>query len=97
MTQITHVVLVTWKTGHETAPETVGPALRQLGETVPGVVSLVQGRSSSPEGKEDGLDYGFVITFADAAARDAYLPDPRHLVVAEAIGEHAERVVVFDV
>lgn len=97
MTQITHVVLVAWKSGHESADATVGPALRELGTTIPGIVGLVEGRSSSPEGKEDGYDYGFVITFEDAAARDAYLPHPRHQVVAGMIGEHAERVVVFDV
>ncbi|SDD67121.1 Dabb family protein [Auraticoccus monumenti] len=97
MTQITHVVLVAWKNGHETADARVGPALRELGRSVPGIVSLVEGRSSSPEGKEDGYDYGFVITFKDASARDAYLPHPHHQVVAGMIGDHAERVLVFDV
>jgi hypothetical protein len=97
MSQVTHVVLVTWKPGRGAAAEqVVRPAVAALGDAIPGIVSIVEGHSSSPEGLEDGHDYGFVITFDDAAARDAYLPHPRHRVVADAIGEGAERVVVFD-
>ncbi|MVA75469.1 Dabb family protein [Auraticoccus sp. F435] len=98
MSQVTHVVLVTWKDGREgTVEEWVRPAVRRLAQTIPGIVDLVEGWSTSSEGLEDGLEYGFVMTFADAAARDAYLPDPRHRVVADMIGEHAQRVVVFDI
>lgn len=93
-----HVVLVSWKAGRAAAAEeVVRPAIRAFRGTIPGIESTVEGHSSSPEGLEDGLDYGFVITFDSPASRDAYLPDPRHVVVADAIREHAERVVVFDV
>ena len=79
------------------AEERVRPALRELATTIPGISSLVEGHSSSPEGLEDGHDYGFVVTFDSAEARDAYLPDPRHQVVADEIGRYAQRVVVFDI
>ena len=42
-------------------------------------------------------DLCFVVTFATAEARDAYLDDPSHRPVAEAIGAAAERIVVFDI
>jgi hypothetical protein len=98
VTQVTHIVLVSWKPGQaEEAEKTIGPAIRGFASSIPGVVHVVAGHSTSPEGKEDGYDYGFVITFESAAARDAYLPDPRHRVVGDAIGSAAERVLVFDV
>ena len=31
------------------------------------------------------------------AARDSYLTDPRHRVVADEIGHNAQRIVVFDI
>jgi hypothetical protein len=76
VTSISHVVLVSWKSGKEIrAEELVRPAIR-------GFV---------------GYDYGFVVTFATAQARDANLDDPSHRPVAGAIGAAAERIVVFDI
>ncbi len=98
MTQVTHIVLVSWKSGRASAAEeSIRPAIRALTETIPGIASIVEGHSSSPEGLEDGHDYGFVITFDSAPARDCYLTDSRHRVVADAIGVHAQRIVVFDI
>ena len=50
-----------------------------------------------PEGLEDGYHYGFIVAFATLQARDAYLNDPNHRPVTEAIGAAAERIVVFDI
>ena len=98
MTPVTHIVLVSWKSGRgAAAEESIRPAIRGFGATIPGIVSVVEGHSSSPEGLEHGHDYGFVITFDSPQSRDAYLPDPNHQVVAQAIGENAARVVVFDI
>jgi hypothetical protein len=98
MSQVTHVVLVAWKDGRAPAvEESIRPAIRAFSETIPGVVGVAEGHSSSPEGLEDGLEYGFVVTFETGQARDSYLTDPRHRVVADAIGDNAERIVVFDI
>ena len=98
MSQVTHVVLVAWKNGRASAvEESIRPAIRTFGETVPGIVGIVEGHSSSPEGLEDGLEYGFVVTFESPQARDSYLIDPHHRVVADAIGDNAQRIVVFDI
>ena len=98
MTTITHVVLVSWKGGRQAqAEESVRPAIRDFVHTIPDVLSVVEGHSASPEGLENGYDYGFVVTFATAQARDTYLDHPSHLPVAAAIGEAAAQVVVFDI
>jgi Stress responsive A/B Barrel Domain len=98
VTTISHVVLVSWKSGSQGAVEdSVRPVIRGFVATIPGVQSVVEGHSSSPEGLEDGFDYGFIVTFATAQARDAYLDDPVHRPVAQAIGAAAERIVVFDI
>lgn len=75
----------------------VRPAIRAFVDTIPGVLAVDEGHSSSPEGLEDGYDYAFVVTFATAQARDVYLDHPSHRPVAEAIGEACERIVVFDI
>ena len=55
VTSISHVVLVSWKSGKQIrAEEIVRPAIRGFVSTIPGVVAVVEGHSSSPEGLEDG-------------------------------------------
>ncbi len=98
MTAVSHVVLVSWKSESQAAAEDlVRPAIRGFVDTIADVSSVVEGHSSSSEGLGDGFDYGFVVTFASAQARDAYLDHPVHRPVAEAIDAAAERVVVFDI
>ena len=63
--------------------EAVRAARARHGEPDPGIIALKEGPSVSPEGLERGHDYGFVVTFDDAAARDAYLPHPEHLAAAD--------------
>ena len=95
---VTHLVLVSWRAGEgETAEQVVRPLVADFGRTIPDVLDVVEGHSSSPEGLESGYDYALVVTFASARARDVYLDHPAHRPVAEAIGAHAERIVVFDV
>ena len=94
----THVVLVSWRPGTaEEAERTVRPLVADFGRTIPDVVDVVEGHSSSPEGLEDGFDYMLVVTFASPAARDVYLDHPNHEPVSSAIRANADRVVVFDV
>jgi hypothetical protein len=95
---VEHVVLVRWK-------RDVGPAdLQELDEltgdfpaNIPGVLAVHRGRSTSPEGLEDGFEWALVVTFASSSARDEYLPHPAHQPVAQLISRLAEQIVVFDV
>jgi hypothetical protein len=95
--EILHVVLVRWA---PTAPPDVvarfDAAARVVRETIPGVLELVHGPSVSVERLEQGFDHALHVRFADAAARDAYLPHPAHAPLAELIQANAETFVVFD-
>lgn len=94
---VTHIVLIRWSNeSSEATQEEVAQRVRDLGDRIDGIRSVVEGPSNSPEGLERGYDYGFVITFDDVAARDAYLPHPEHSPVAALIGTAAEEVLVFD-
>lgn len=45
---------------------------------VPGVAGFQWGVNNSPEGLSKGFTHGFIVTFKDTAARDAYFPHPAH-------------------
>ena len=51
-------------------------ALRDLKDKIPGIVSFEHGVNNSPEGRNQGFTHVYLITFENAAARDAYLPHP---------------------
>lgn len=98
---ITHVVLLRVK---QSVPQTeikrVFDALAALKARIPGIVSYSAGRYSSHEGLNRGYTHGFVMTFATAAARDAYLPHPAHEqvkgMVLEILEGGLDGVVAFD-
>lgn len=71
-------------------------ALRALAGEIPGIEDVTCGANTSPEGLEQGYTLGFVVRFADADARDAYLPHPAHVAVIPLVQAVAERVLVFD-
>lgn len=94
---VIHVVLVRWAA---TAPpdvvERFDAAVGSVRDTVPGVVEITHGPSVSTEGLEQGYGYGLYVRFADAAARDGYLPHPSHRPLSDLITTFADAVLVFD-
>jgi hypothetical protein len=92
-----HIVLIEWATTDESTIRSIREAARGLAEKVPGITSIAEGPSVSPEGLEDGFDWGMIVAFTDADARDAYLPHPDHQTVADLLRRHSARVVVFDI
>jgi hypothetical protein len=54
------------------------------------MLGFAAGRNVSPEGLGKGFDEGFLIDFADAAARDAYLDHPDHKALGARIVGAAE-------
>ena len=65
-------------------------------DALPMVRTIDFGTNCSPEGKARGHTHGFLITFDDIAARDAYLTDPEHVAFGEYAGSYIEDVYVFD-
>jgi hypothetical protein len=77
--QVRHMVVFKFKPDATPAQiRQVTDALRALKDTIPGIVSFEHGVNNSPEKKNLGFTHAFLITFQDAAARDAYLPNPEH-------------------
>lgn len=68
----------------------------ELANTVPSVQQLEHGENVSPEELDDGYTHCFLVTFADAAARDAYLVDPVHLAFVERFTPTLKRILVVD-
>ena len=78
-TQVRHMVVFKFKPDATPAQiQQVTDALRALKDRIPGIVSFEHGVNNSPEKKNLGFTHAFLITFQDAAARDAYLPHPEH-------------------
>ncbi len=91
---IQHIVLLKLKP-YATAEQKAAllDGLIALKDTISGIESVSGGDDNSPEGKQHGFTWGFVMTFADADARDAYLPHPDHKV----LGQQLLRPIVDDV
>jgi len=97
MPKVKHVALFKFKEG--TSPEQIDKvleALLDLTESIPGIEDYVAGTNSSPEGLNKSLTHGFVMTFTDASARDAYLTHAEHERFKTEALPTIEELVVFD-
>ena len=75
------------------AIEVAFAALRTL---VPGVSDLEWGLDTSPEGLAKGFTHAFMLSFAGAPQRDAYLPHPAHQAFVEQLKPLLDDVLVLD-
>jgi len=101
MPKVKHVALMRLKPQvTEAEAEALLAELAALQEKIPGLLDFSSGPYSSSEGLSKGFTHGFVMTFADEAARDAYLPHPDHERVKQRIipllDGGLDGVVVFD-
>jgi Stress responsive A/B Barrel Domain len=86
MPTVKHVALLRFKPQTPTAKiKEIFSALDDLRHKIPGLLDFSGGPYSSQEGLNQGFTHGFIMTFADAASRDAYLPHPDHEAVKEQI------------
>ena len=97
MPKVKHIALLKFKEGttQEQIDQTFDQIL-ELSESIDGIEDYVSGVNNSPEGLNQGYTHGFVMTFKDAAARDAYLPHADHERVKLAVLPSLESVLVFD-
>jgi hypothetical protein len=76
---VRHVVVFKYKPGATAEQiQQVTKAFRELRTKIPGITAFEDGVNNSPEKKNLGFTHVHVMTFEDAAARDAYLPHPEH-------------------
>jgi hypothetical protein len=68
---------------------------------IEGLLSFDCGPNISPEGRSQGFNDGFIMDFADEAARDRYLPHPAHKAAGSrlvaALEGGRDGLVVFDI
>lgn len=99
---IRHVVLIRFGSDTDEAEnEAILQEVVAVANSLNGVRAVVYGNNISPEtGMDKGYSVGFLIDFADADARDAYLVHPWHQAVGAKIIAAAEGgaagVLVFD-
>lgn len=92
-----HVVMFKFKeTSAPADVERIVKAFRELPGKIPEIKGFEWGTDTSPEGLQQGLTHCFLITFADEAGRDAYLPHPAHKAFVDLVGPHVDKVTVVD-
>lgn len=88
---ITHMVLLKLRRDVPQAEiDGIFADLAALRRKIDGISSFASGAYASPEGLQRGYTHGFCMTFASAAARDAYLPHPAHELVKARVLEALE-------
>jgi hypothetical protein len=94
---VRHIVLLKFKQDTPTDQiREVFDALAGLSAVIPGITDFIAGPYSSPEGLNQGYAHGFIMTFADAAARNVYLDHPEHEKVKARGAPILDSVLAFD-
>ena len=92
-----HLVLLRFKADASAAAVAgIERAFVALREQIDGVRDLEWGTDVSPEGLAKGFTHAFLLTFDDAAARDAYLPHPAHQAFVAQLKPLLDDVLVID-
>ncbi|MCJ8517527.1 hypothetical protein ABID21_000292 [Pseudorhizobium tarimense] len=83
---IQHCVFLRFKSALQSADkQAIYDAIAALMSVVPGMLEVKSGPNVSPEGLNGGFKDGFIVTFENAEARDAYLIHPDHVAVGDRI------------
>src|SRR5215831_17260998 len=94
---IRHLVLLRFAgDARETDRRAIESGFAALPDQIDGITAFEWGTDVSPEGLSKGFTHAFALTFADAAARDAYLPHPAHLAFVAKLKPCLADVLVFD-
>jgi hypothetical protein len=92
-----HAVFFKFKdTSSDEDVQQVVEAFRALPTKIPEIKALQSGINNSPEGLDDGFTHCFLLTFANEAGRQAYLPHPEHKAFGDVLRPHMDKVFVLD-
>jgi hypothetical protein len=76
---VRHLLVCRFKVGTtDEQLKTFFAAFRELTAKIDGITGFEYGPNNSPEGLNRGMTHVIMVTFANAQARDAYLPHPEH-------------------
>ena len=97
MTSVKHLGLLQFKKEiSENRIETCFLELESLAGAIPGLLDITHGPYIGTEGLNENFSHGFIMTFADAASLEAYLPHPEHERVKGIVLPCIEKSLVFD-
>jgi hypothetical protein len=92
-----HVVLFSFKpTSSAEDVARLAQAFAALPSQIEEIIDFEWGNDVSVEGKAEGYTHCFLVTFRDAAGRDAYLPHPAHKAFGQLLRGHLDKVLVLD-
>ena len=92
-----HAVFFSFKdTSSEEDIQGVVDAFAALPSKIDSIIDFQHGVNNSPEGLDDGFTHCFLLTFADDAGRQTYLPHPEHKAFGDVLRPHMESVFVID-
>ncbi|MCH7376818.1 Dabb family protein [Aeromonas sp. MR19] len=94
---IRHILLITFK--GEASPDDIAAvraAFLAIPHQVSGVLAVEWGQNDSPEGRAEGFTHSVLMTFADEAARQRYLPHPDHDALKTLFRPVLDRIIVLD-
>lgn len=96
-TVLRHVVLFSFKpTSSVEDVARLAQAFAALPSQIEEIIDFEWGSDVSVEGKAEGYTHCFVVTFGDAAGRDAYLPHPAHKAFGQLLSGHLDKALVID-
>ena len=94
---VRHVVLFGFK--KEVTPQQITAVIEgfaALKTDIPEILAFEWGTDISPEGLQQGLTHCFLLTFAGAKERDAYLVHPKHQEFGGSVGALVDKITVVD-
>jgi len=95
--KLRHIVM--FKYAETATPEQIAEinaAFAALPAKIDVIEDFEMGKNNSPEGKDKGFTHCFVLTFANAADLDVYLPHPAHQAFVAMLDGKIGDVLVFD-
>lgn len=94
---IRHILLIQFKPNASSQQiEELKASFLSMPTKIEGVDSVEWGLNDSPEGKNKNYTHCVMMTFADEAGRDRYLPHPEHDALKEIFRPILEDIVVFN-
>lgn len=92
-----HAVFFSFKESSSEADiQGVVDAFAALPSKIDSIIDFQYGVNNSPEGLDDGFTHCFLLTFADDAGRQAYLPHEAHKAFGDVLRPHMKSVFVID-
>ncbi len=96
-TELKHAVFLKFKEDAATEDiAAVEEGLAELPKKIDAIKAFEWGRNNSPESHDDGFTHCAMVTFADAAGRDEYLPHADHKAFVEILTPVLDKVRVLD-